>query len=95
MAVKCTVPYRGVTITGATFTVKSAYWKQVAKTADNPASSFLIYEVQVLMPDGSEIAVPEWQNVKADAGTGTPLSQAKTHMVARLTAAGATNIVEV
>ena len=95
MAVKCTVPYRGVTITGATFTVKSAYWKQVAKTATDPAASFLIYEVRVLMPDGSEIAVPEWQNVKADATTGSPLEQAKAHMQARLTAGGATNIVEV
>ena len=95
MAVKCTIPYRGVTIPGATFAVKSAYWKQTAKTAVGPAASFLIYEVQVLMPNGSEIAVPEWQNVKAEVGIGTPLVQAETHMRARLTLGGATNIVEV
>mgnify|MGYP001561468885 CR=1 FL=1 len=95
MAIKCTVPYRGVTIPGAMFAVKSAYWKQVAKTNTAPEVSFLVYEVKVLMPDGSEISVPEWQNVKADVGTGTPLGQAEAHMRARLTAGGATNITEV
>jgi len=75
------------------FTVKSAYWKEIAATAEDVAASFLSYEVEVKMPDGSVISVPEWQNVKADSSTSNPLAQADTNMVARLTAGGATNIV--
>ncbi len=95
MAVKCTVPYRGMTITGATFTVLSAYEKHLSSAHQDGPASWFVYEVEVKMPDGSVMAVPEWNNVKGDVGTGNPLQQAEAHMSARLTAAGATNIQNV
>lgn len=92
MAIKCTVPYRGATITGATFTVLSVYEKYLSPAHPEGAASWLIYEVEITMPDGSKLSVPEWQNVKCDVGNGTPLEQAEANVLARLQFAGATNI---
>lgn len=93
MAIQCDIPYRGAQINGARFTVLSAYLKELSAAHSDGPASFLAYEVEVKMPDGSVISVPEWQNVKSETGTGTPLAQAEANMSARLTASGATNMV--
>lgn len=95
MAIRCTVPYRGATIAGATFTVLSAYEKHLSAAHPDGPASWLVYDVEVRMPDGSTLPLPEWSNVKSDAGTGTPLEQAEAHMGARLAAAGATDVITV
>ena len=93
MSVTATVPYKGATLVGLTFKVESAYIKQQVTGAP-----WMVYQVEVKMPDGSAQPVPEWDNVKGDvnlAGSVLPMVQAEAHMRARLTAAGATNIVVV
>lgn len=95
MPITCDSPYHGAQINGATFTILMASWFQYSDAVSGGAASWVIYDVEVKMPDGVPVSVPEWRNIKIDAGTGTPLEQAEANMVARLTMAGATNIVSV
>lgn len=101
MAVTATVPYGGTTVPGITFRVVEA-WRRMKPSIDGKtAEDFLQYDCRVVMPDGiTQMQGVGWENVRVDnpdaiIDTGTPLVQAEAAMKSRLTASGATNIVEV
>jgi hypothetical protein len=94
MAVTANITYGGGSFTGVAFALKSAHIAQVV----DPPSDFLVYQVRVTLPDGTVQTNVGWDNVKTepDLESGdTPLVQAEAAMKARLTASGATNIVDV
>ena len=92
MAITATIPYGGLTFSGMTFSVKSAYVKELV--GEEP---YLSYSVEVKLPDGTIQQSVGWDSVKAvaDPAEPSPLVQAEAAMIARLQATGATNIVEV
>lgn len=97
MAVMCDINYAGIPVTGAKFTVLSAYVKQIATHGDQEYAELLSYQTEVQAPDGTVIPIAEWQNRKAQAVAfdSAPLAQAEADMIAVLTAMGATYITAV
>lgn len=95
MAVMADVLFGGVPISGVTLAVRNAYIEQNA----GEESARLVYHVNVTMPDGTVVNQGiGWNNVSGPvnpAGSVLPLMQAEAAMIARLQAAGATNIVSV
>ena len=91
MAVTATIPYGGLMVAGVEFRVTSAYIKEFPGEA-----ATLVYQVRVLLPDGTPMTGVGWDNLNAvaDPVEPSPLAQAEAAMIARLQASGATNIVE-
>lgn len=89
MAVTADITYKGANLTGLTFTVVEAQHLQSAY--DNGT---LQYACTVTMPSGDIQAGTGWENIRSESPdfTVSPLVDAEAKMVARLTAAGATNI---
>ena len=98
MAVTCNFTYKGIQITGARFTVRTASQFQTAEdsVSGTAASSGATYAVEVRSPDGSLLELPEWRSVTVDADFElAPLDLAESAMKARLEAEGATDIEDV
>lgn len=91
MAVTADILYKGVNLTGIKFTVVNATHNE------NTVSGELSYQCEVKMPDGSVQRDTGWENIVGVVPdlTKSPLADAELQMIARLTAAGATNIVTV
>lgn len=88
MAVTANLTYKGVSLTGITFTVVNATHQETDTVSE------LAYRCTVKMPDGSYQGDTGWENIIDESPnfTKSPLADAEDKMVARLTAIGATNI---
>jgi hypothetical protein len=95
LAHTATVQFGGLTIPGVKYEVQSAYIKTTLEDPDG----ILIYGTKVWAPDGTtEMTGVGWDTLKATpdlSGSADPMVQAVAAMVAKLTADGATDIVEV
>ena len=98
MAVTCNLTYKGIPITGARVTVKTASQFQTAEdsVSGTAASSGATYAVEVRSPNGSILDLPEWRSVTIAADfSAAPLALAESAMRPGLAAEGASNIEDV